>query len=141
MKAKINFADAILSRVASRGSRGLATHSVMLKQSLHLGAAATCHAGLAVLMAWYVVARIGVNVESDAFFASTALPQFVFAVLSTTLVPVLVPLLTRRGPLALTYVDLRGNSVTPRGIRRLTSSGALRHLLQVKRARPLQHHL
>jgi uncharacterized protein (TIGR02996 family) len=45
---------------------------------------------------------------------------------------VVVRLLTGCGPLALTYLDLRGNSVTPRGIRRLTSSGALRHLRQLR---------
>ena len=34
-------------------------------------------------------------------------------------------LLTRRGPLELTYLDLRGNNLTQRGVRRLYSSGAL----------------
>jgi peptidoglycan biosynthesis protein MviN/MurJ (putative lipid II flippase) len=96
MKAKPNVAEGVLKPMTSGGIRGLAGHSVMLKQSLHLGVAAICHAGLAVLMAWYVIARIGVSVESDAFFASGALPQFVFALLSTTLVPVLVPLLALR---------------------------------------------
>ncbi len=83
----------MLNRITNRGVPGLAAHSPMLKQSAHLGLLAIGHAGLAVLMAWYVIARIGVNIESDAFFASGALTQFVFVLLTTTLVPVLVPLL------------------------------------------------
>jgi putative peptidoglycan lipid II flippase len=93
MKAKRDLAEGFLNRFATRGVQGLATHSPMLRQSAYLGVVAIFHAGLAVLMAWYVIARIGVNVESDAFFASSALTQFVFVLLTTTLVPVLVPLL------------------------------------------------
>lgn len=52
-----------------------------------------CSAVLAVLMPWYVVTRLGVGVETDAFFASGALPQLIFLVVSSSLVHVLVPLL------------------------------------------------
>jgi peptidoglycan biosynthesis protein MviN/MurJ (putative lipid II flippase) len=48
---------------------------------------------LAVLMPWYVVTRLGIGVETDAFFASGALPQLMFLVASFSLTQVLVPLL------------------------------------------------
>lgn len=48
---------------------------------------------LAVLVPWYIVTRLGVGVETDAFFASGALPQVVFLVVSSSLMQVLVPLL------------------------------------------------
>jgi uncharacterized protein (TIGR02996 family) len=41
---------------------------------------------------------------------------------------VILRLLTRRGPLALTYLDLRGNNLTERTVRRLYASGALPNL-------------
>lgn len=48
---------------------------------------------LAILMPWYVVTRLGIGVETDAFFASGALPQLIFLVASFSLTQVLVPLL------------------------------------------------
>jgi uncharacterized protein (TIGR02996 family) len=49
-------------------------------------------------------------------------------------------LLTGRGPLALTYLDLRGNYVTPRGIRRLYSSGAVTQLRCLRTSpKPMRH--
>lgn len=65
----------------------------MIKLSLTLGWLAVCSAVLAILMPWYVVTRLGVGVETDAFFASGALPQLIFLVVSTSLTHVLVPLL------------------------------------------------
>ncbi len=44
-------------------------------------------------MPWYVVTRLGIGVESDAFFASGALPQLIFLISSFALSQVLVPLL------------------------------------------------
>ena len=44
-------------------------------------------------MPWYVVTRLGVGVQTDAFFASGALPQLIFLVASFSLTQVLVPLL------------------------------------------------
>jgi putative peptidoglycan lipid II flippase len=44
-------------------------------------------------MPWYVVTRLGIGVETDAFFASGALPQLIFMVASFSLTQVLVPLL------------------------------------------------
>lgn len=65
----------------------------MIKLSLTLGWLAVCNAILAVLMPWYIVTRLGVGIETDAFFASSALPQFVFLVSSSSLSYVLVPLI------------------------------------------------
>ncbi|HEX7531054.1 MAG TPA: lipid II flippase MurJ [Pyrinomonadaceae bacterium] len=44
-------------------------------------------------MPWYVVTRLGVGIETDAFFASGALPQLIFLVASFSLTQVLIPLL------------------------------------------------
>jgi putative peptidoglycan lipid II flippase len=65
----------------------------LIKLSLVLAGLAICNAVLAILMPWYVVTRLGVGVETDAFFASGALPQLIFLVASFSLTQVLVPLL------------------------------------------------
>jgi putative peptidoglycan lipid II flippase len=46
-----------------------------------------------MLMPWYVVTRMGVGVQTDAFFASGALSQLIFLVVSVSLIQVIVPLL------------------------------------------------
>ena len=66
----------------------------MFKLSLTLGSLAICNAVLAILMPWYVVTRLGVGIESDSFFASGALPQLIFLVISFSLTQVLVPILS-----------------------------------------------
>ena len=66
----------------------------MFKLSLTLGSLAICNAILAVLTPWYVATRLGVGIETDSFFASGALPQLVFLVVSFSLTQVLVPILT-----------------------------------------------
>ena len=63
-----------------------------------IGAIAVCNSAIAMLMPWYVVIAIGVSEQTDAFFAASALPQFVFLVLTATLLPVLVPLLATNEP-------------------------------------------
>lgn len=85
-----------LGRVVLRESRRARVNSPSFRQVVNLGALATCNAALAVLSAWYIVTRVGLNVETDAFFASGALPQLVFLVLGATLLPVLAPLLATR---------------------------------------------
>ena len=72
--------------------------SFVFRQGVNLAALAFCNASLAVLSAWYIVTRTGINFRSDAFFASSALPQLAFGLLSATLVPVLVPLLATKDP-------------------------------------------
>ena len=66
----------------------------MFKLSLILGSLAVCNALLAVLTPWYVATSLGVGIETDAFFASGALPQLVFLVVSYSLTQVLVPILS-----------------------------------------------
>jgi putative peptidoglycan lipid II flippase len=66
----------------------------LIKLSLTLGWLAVCGAALAILMPWYIVTRLGVGAQTDAFFASGALPQLIFLIVSTSLTHVLVPLLT-----------------------------------------------
>ena len=65
----------------------------MIKLSFTLAGLAICNAVLAVLMPWYVVTRLGVGIETDSYFASGALPQLIFLVVSFSLAQVLVPLL------------------------------------------------
>lgn len=65
----------------------------MIKLGLILGGLAICNAVLAVLTPWYVVTHLGVGIQTDAFFASGALPQLIFLVASFSLTQVLVPLL------------------------------------------------
>jgi putative peptidoglycan lipid II flippase len=65
----------------------------LIRLSFTLAALALCNAVLAVLIPWYVVTRFGVGIESDAFFASGALPQLIFVVVSFSVGHVLIPLL------------------------------------------------
>jgi len=66
----------------------------LFKLSLTLGGLAICNAVLAVLTPWYVATQLGVGIETDSFFASGALPQLVFLVVSFSLTQVLVPILS-----------------------------------------------
>lgn len=65
----------------------------MFRLGLILGALSVCNSTLAILGPWYVVTSAGANVETDALFASGALPQFIFLIVSSTLAHILVPLL------------------------------------------------
>lgn len=58
-----------------------------------LASLAICNAALAISMPWYVVTSFGVGIETDAFFASAVLPQFVFLLISFSVPHVIVPLL------------------------------------------------
>lgn len=87
-----------LRRVVSRRPRLPRASSLPFRQVVSVGSLAACNAALALLSTWYIVAHTGLNVETDAFFASGALPQFTYLLLSATLLPVLVPLLATRDP-------------------------------------------
>ena len=63
------------------------SRSLFFGQGFNVGALAICNAALALLSAWFIVSRIGLNVETDAFFASGALPQLAFLLLSTNAPP------------------------------------------------------
>jgi len=73
-----------------------ATIRSFFTQSAWLATLSAVNALLALLMTWYVVAHMGVGAQTDAFFASAVIPQFAFILLTTTLLPVLVPLLATR---------------------------------------------
>ncbi|HEY3581382.1 MAG TPA: glycosyltransferase [Pyrinomonadaceae bacterium] len=81
--------------VATRAAAPAANRS-WFTQSAWLALLSAGNAALAVLMSWYVVVRVGVGAETDAFFASAVVPQCAFVLLTTTLLPVLVPLLATR---------------------------------------------
>lgn len=85
----------IATRAAS--AKRAATTRSLFTQSAWLATLSAINALLALLMTWYVVAHLGVGAQTDAFFASAVIPQFAFMLLTTTLLPVLVPLLATRG--------------------------------------------
>lgn len=64
-----------------------------MKQAVQLGMLAAANIGIAFLFQWYIVTRLGAGMETDALFAGMTLPQLVLAVISGSLMHVLVPLL------------------------------------------------
>lgn len=64
-----------------------------MKQLFTLGAASSANIALAFLFQWYIIARIGPGLETDALFAGMTIPQLVFVVVSDSLMHVLVPIL------------------------------------------------
>src|SRR5215216_4293180 len=89
--------DGIYHDIANRTVREPVANRSWFTQTAWLAGLSAINAALAVLMSWYVVAHVGVGAQTDAFFASTVIPQFVFILLTTTFLPVLVPLLATRG--------------------------------------------
>jgi putative peptidoglycan lipid II flippase len=64
-----------------------------MRQPLLLGVLAASNIGIAFLYQWYVLVQLGPGVETDALFAGMTLPQLALAVISGSLMHVLVPLL------------------------------------------------
>ncbi|MEI7590320.1 MAG: lipid II flippase MurJ, partial [Deltaproteobacteria bacterium] len=64
-----------------------------MKQSIQLGTLSVVNIGIAFLFQWYVLTQLGPGMETDALFAGMTLPQLVLAVISGSLMHVLVPLL------------------------------------------------
>lgn len=64
-----------------------------MKLTIQLGAISVANIGMAFLFQWYVFTKLGPGVETDALFAGMTLPQLVLAVISGSLMHVLVPLL------------------------------------------------
>jgi putative peptidoglycan lipid II flippase len=64
-----------------------------MKQTIQLGTLSAANIGIALLFQWYVLAQLGPGMETDALFAGMTLPQLVLAVISGSLMHVLVPLL------------------------------------------------
>ncbi len=65
-----------------------------MKLNLALGTLAGANLVLSLIIQWYVVTRLGVGAATDALFAGMAVPQLVLAVVSGSLMHVLVPLLS-----------------------------------------------
>lgn len=65
-----------------------------MKQVVQLGTLAAVNIFIAFFFQWYVITRLGAGMETDALFAGMTLPQLVLAVISGSLMHVLVPLLT-----------------------------------------------
>jgi putative peptidoglycan lipid II flippase len=64
-----------------------------MKQAAQLGALSAGNIGLAFLFQWYALTQLGPGVATDALFAGMTIPQLVLAVISGSLMHVLVPLL------------------------------------------------
>ncbi|MBN1309938.1 MAG: polysaccharide biosynthesis C-terminal domain-containing protein [Anaerolineae bacterium] len=69
-----------------------------MKLALSLGTLAGANIALTALVQWYILVAIGPGMETDALFASLAVPQLVLAVISDSLVHVLVPLMAGETP-------------------------------------------
>jgi putative peptidoglycan lipid II flippase len=65
-----------------------------VKSFVALGILVTVNLALQFLFQWYIVVSLGAGVESDAFFGTMALPQFILLVLSGSLTMVLVPMIS-----------------------------------------------
>jgi len=64
-----------------------------LKQTVQLGALSAANIGISFLFNWHVLTQLGAGMETDALFAGMTVPQLVTAVISGTLMQVLVPIL------------------------------------------------
>lgn len=65
-----------------------------MKQAVRLGALSTANIGVAFLFHWYILVQLGPGIETDALFAGMTIPQVVLAVISGSLMHVLVPILS-----------------------------------------------
>ncbi|WP_456384898.1 lipid II flippase MurJ [Desulfolithobacter sp.] len=65
-----------------------------MKQAVHLGTLSAMSIGIAFLYQWYVLTRLGPGIETDALFAGMTIPQLTLAIISGSLMHVLVPLLS-----------------------------------------------
>lgn len=64
-----------------------------MKQSFQLGALSAANIGIALISQWYVFTQLGPGVETDALFAGLTIPQLALAIISGSLMHVLVPIL------------------------------------------------
>ncbi len=64
-----------------------------MKQAVQIGALSAANIGLAFLFQWLALTQLGPGVATDALFAGMTIPQLVLAVISGSLIHVLVPLL------------------------------------------------
>ncbi|MGZ4959590.1 MAG: lipid II flippase MurJ [Methylomonas sp.] len=64
-----------------------------MKQSIQLGVLSAANISIAFLFQWYVITQLGPGEATDALFAGMTIPQLVLAVISGSLMHVLVPIL------------------------------------------------
>ena len=64
-----------------------------MKLAIKLSVLAASNIALVFLFQWYVLIQLGPGIETDALFAGMTIPQLVLAVISASLMHVLVPLL------------------------------------------------
>jgi putative peptidoglycan lipid II flippase len=69
-----------------------------MKQTFQLGVLSALNIGLTFLYQWYVLTRLGPGMETDALFVGMTVPQLVLAVVSASLMHVLVPILAGEDP-------------------------------------------
>ena len=60
--------------------------------AIKLGILSAANLGFAFLLQWYIVIEFGPGVNTDALFAGATIPQFVLAIISGSLMHVLVPM-------------------------------------------------
>jgi len=65
-----------------------------VKLTIQLSILSAANIGLAFVFQWYVFTQLGPGVETDALFAGMTIPQLVLAIISGSLMHVLVPLLS-----------------------------------------------
>lgn len=65
-----------------------------MKLTIQLGFLSAANIGLAFIIQWYTLTQLGPGIETDALFAGMTIPQLVLAVISGSLMHVLVPLLS-----------------------------------------------
>jgi peptidoglycan biosynthesis protein MviN/MurJ (putative lipid II flippase) len=66
-----------------------------VKKFLGLGVVVSINLVLQFLFQWYLIVYFGAGTQSDIFFGSTALPQFILLVLSGSLTMVLIPMISK----------------------------------------------
>ena len=64
-----------------------------MRQTIQLGILSAGNIGISFLFQWYVLTQLGPGVMTDALFAGMTIPQLVLAVISGSLMHVLVPIL------------------------------------------------
>jgi peptidoglycan biosynthesis protein MviN/MurJ (putative lipid II flippase) len=69
-----------------------------VKNSVLIALIAGANLSALVLFQWSVIASLGVGIETDAYYASTVVTQFVLAVTSGVVVQTLVPILAGESP-------------------------------------------
>ncbi len=66
------------------------------KQGVYLSLFSGTNIVAAFFFQWYLLSKLGAGIETDAFFASFTIPQFVIAMVGSSLMHVLVPILSTR---------------------------------------------